>query len=119
MLSASEANNGRLSYAISGYPYFADHFRAIANLAPIPEDATASDTTHTPQRVFGWARSTLRSCLDGCVGRGLGEDDGTALVDSALYFSDPSAFLSQTYVVPASFIAIVRTTLTETVAQHL
>ncbi|KAM6514007.1 hypothetical protein FALCPG4_015191 [Fusarium falciforme] len=85
-----------LCFAISGYPYFADHFRAIANLVPIPEDATASDNTHTPQRVLGWARSTLRSCLDGCVGRGLGGDDGTALVDSALYFSDPSAFLSQT-----------------------
>ncbi|KAM6506323.1 hypothetical protein FSOLCH5_013311 [Fusarium solani] len=48
MLSPSEANNGRLCFAISGYPYFTDHFRAIANLVPIPEDATASDNTHTP-----------------------------------------------------------------------
>lgn len=101
------ADNNRISSAISGYPYFTGQFMAVVNLAPISKGPSAPVGVSTPDYLLEFARRTLRSCLDTCRSRVLGGRDGVALVDVALYFDDPSIFLSQTYVTPTPFIAVV------------
>lgn len=82
---------------MSSYPHFADQFRAIANLVPIP-DVSTLDAAKTPDSILVWARENIRSCLEACTSKTLGKADGPAMVDLALYFKDPVAFLSETWV---------------------
>lgn len=102
-----EADNNRISSAISGYYYFTRQFMAVANLVPISKSPSAPVGVSTPDYLLDFARRTLRSCLDTCRSGPLGGGDGVALVDVALYFDDPRIFLSQTYVTPTPFIAVV------------
>ncbi|KAG5999712.1 hypothetical protein E4U54_001704 [Claviceps lovelessii] len=87
-----------VSSAIHSYPFFADQFKAIMNLVPIshgtPSLAPKSDDV-PPAHVLDWAREKLRSFLEACVSKPLCRDDGPAMVDVALYFEDPAAFISQ------------------------
>lgn len=67
-------------------------------------DDLTPDTAATPDYILDWARGKLRSCMDACASECLGREDGPAMVDLALFFNDPPAFMSQMYVVPASSV---------------
>ncbi|KAG5984728.1 hypothetical protein E4U55_003500 [Claviceps digitariae] len=86
-----------VSSAVQSYPYFADQFKAIMNLVPISHGISTSPNSEDipPTDVLDWAREKLRFCLDACASKSLCCDDGSALVDVALYFHDPVAFISQ------------------------
>ncbi|KAG5926576.1 hypothetical protein E4U42_003141 [Claviceps africana] len=86
-----------VSSAIQSYPYFADQFKAIGNLVPIAHGTSTPPSSDgiPPTHVLDWAREKLRFCLNACVSKPLGCDDGSAMVDMAFYFEDPAAFISQ------------------------
>ncbi|KAG5952530.1 hypothetical protein E4U53_000663 [Claviceps sorghi] len=86
-----------VSSAIQSYPYFADQFKAIENLVPIPRGTSTSPNSDEipPTHVLDWAREKLHMCLDACVSKPLGCDDGSAMVDVALNFHDPAVFISE------------------------
>ncbi|KAH7141955.1 hypothetical protein EDB81DRAFT_885007 [Dactylonectria macrodidyma] len=83
-----------LTSAVLSYHHFADQCRAIANLVPISDDSTPS-AVGNPSSILVWARETIQSCLDDCTSKTFGKADGPAIVDLALYFEDPVAFLSE------------------------
>ncbi|KAK7432252.1 hypothetical protein QQZ08_001197 [Neonectria magnoliae] len=78
-----------LTSLISAYSHFADQFQAIAAVAPTDQHDTFGPT-------LVWALATLRSCLASCAFKTLGKEDGTAMVDVALYLSDSFDLLSKT-----------------------
>lgn len=67
-------------------------------------DDLTPETAATPDCILDWARGKLRSCMDACASESLGRENGPAMVDLALFFNDPPAFMSQMYVVPASSV---------------
>lgn len=95
-LSRREADATRISSAVLSYSTFGNRFGAVAQLVPISDDACHADSDSS--WVIDWARQTLCSCLDACKSKGLGKDDGPAMLDAALYFQDPHGFLLQTSV---------------------
>ncbi|KJK80992.1 hypothetical protein H634G_03525 [Metarhizium anisopliae BRIP 53293] len=84
-----------ISSAISSYPYFADQFTAITKLVSMSSDDLTPETAATPDCILDWARGKLRSCMDACASESLGRENGPAMVDLALFFNDPPAFMSQ------------------------
>ncbi|XP_044723809.1 2OG-Fe(II) oxygenase superfamily domain-containing protein [Hirsutella rhossiliensis] len=83
------------SSAVLAYPHLADQVRAVTTFAPLPKSKMAGDYVSIPERVLDWARKTLRLCLEAGRCTQFANQDGRAVVDLALYFDDPSAFLSQ------------------------
>lgn len=112
----SRANHVRLSSAVSSYGYLTNQLRAVESFAPHPKYVLLPNGGRTPEFILDWARGTLRSGLDACAPKTLIKKDGTAMVDLALYFDDPSAFLSEMCVWPALSSPAVRTRLTKAAA---
>ncbi|RTE69546.1 hypothetical protein BHE90_016068 [Fusarium euwallaceae] len=92
------------SLAISLYGLPSQKFKAISLLAPHPTTQSADDVK-TPKRMLDWARAMTRSCLDSLGSASFGREDGWFIVDLALYFRDPAAFLEQSVLPRAKRMA--------------
>ncbi|KID92383.1 2OG-Fe(II) oxygenase superfamily protein [Metarhizium guizhouense ARSEF 977] len=89
------ANCSRISVAVSNYKFFIDGFKAIGNLAPLSKD-NFPDQRSSKFDLMDWARKMLCECIDASASMALGNEDGQAIVRSALYFHNPLKFISQT-----------------------
>lgn len=87
----------RLQPAVSPSGSFGPQFQNIKSLAPLPK-ALNPDLTPVPGPMLEWARSSLRKLLEGEEPTDVGQSDGSALVDQAIYFEDPILVLTQRYV---------------------
>lgn len=79
------------------YPHLSDQYWAIVNLLPITGISTL-DAAKTPDSLLVWIRENIRSCVEACTSKTLGQADGLAMVGLARYLKDQVAFLSETWV---------------------
>ncbi|KID97864.1 2OG-Fe(II) oxygenase superfamily protein, partial [Metarhizium majus ARSEF 297] len=85
----------RISVAVSNYKFFIDAFKAIGNLAPLSKN-NFPDSWSAEFALMEWARKMLCECIDASASMALVNEDGMAILHSALYFRDPLKFISQT-----------------------
>lgn len=103
VISLWHANCSRISVAVSNYKFFIDRFRAIWNLAPLWKDSSTHCMAPEFEYLMDWARKMLCECIDASASMALGNEDGRAMVHSALYFHNPLKFISQTCVLQGRF----------------
>ncbi|KAH8684945.1 hypothetical protein BGZ61DRAFT_495252 [Ilyonectria robusta] len=84
-----------LTAAMLSYPHLSDQYWAIVNLLPITGISTL-DAAKTPDSLLVWIRESIRSCVEACTSKTLGQADGLAMVGLARYLKDQVAFLSET-----------------------
>ncbi|SPJ92417.1 uncharacterized protein FTOL_13703 [Fusarium torulosum] len=69
-------------------------FKIMTHLVPLPRDLPPG-ALPTPGPIMEWARQMLRKFLGGDGPRQVTQDDGSSIVDKALYFDDPIRFLTE------------------------
>ncbi|KAJ4250574.1 hypothetical protein NW762_011833 [Fusarium torreyae] len=92
-----EKVKSELSLAVSPDGGFNRQFQVISQLAILPRNLP-EDRFPTPEPVLEWARSMLRNLLSDDGPTNVTRNDGSALIDQALYFEDPMLILTQCVV---------------------
>ncbi|KAG5659073.1 hypothetical protein KAF25_007626 [Fusarium avenaceum] len=72
-------------------------FKIITYLVPLPKDLPPG-ALPTPGPITEWTQRMLRKFLGGGGPRQVTKDDGSSIVDMALYFEDPILFLTESVV---------------------
>ncbi|KAH6963707.1 hypothetical protein DER45DRAFT_610045 [Fusarium avenaceum] len=72
-------------------------FKIITHLVPLPKDLPPG-ALPTPRPIMEWTQRMLRKFLGGDGPRQVTKDDGSSIVDMALYFDDPILFLTESVV---------------------
>jgi hypothetical protein len=86
----------RLTLAMLSSGGLTSKFKIATRFVPLLRDLPPG-ALPTPGPIMEWARQMLRKVLGGDGPRQVTQDDGSSIVDMALYFDDPIRFLTEKY----------------------